>query len=82
MALKIANRQYYPAPFIGLAAKDVARVCQALRDVDWAGQVIFWSRRHGSLEDRTLAQAMKDGHAARVLRLAESFADEMLGRSR
>jgi hypothetical protein len=80
VGLKIANRQYYPAPFLGLAAKDVAQVCQALRAIDPVSQVIFWSRKHGALEGRTLAESIESGGVARVLHLAKGFADEELGR--
>ena len=79
IGLKIGNRQYYPAVFLDLSADLVARVCQALAGVDAVSAVLFWSRKHGFLENVTLVEAIQAGGLDTVVRAAAAFADEMAG---
>jgi hypothetical protein len=75
-SLKIGNKRWYPASFMGLPAEDVKAVCMLLRGVDPVSQFIFWERKHGSLAGQTLPQALQAGKTAAVLRTAEVFAVE------
>ncbi|WP_157360003.1 hypothetical protein [Caldimonas brevitalea] len=75
--MKIANRQYYPAGFLELASQDVAKVCRALQPLDEITSIVFWSRKHGALGNRTVTEALKDGKLAAVLQLAGAYAEEL-----
>ena len=79
VGLKVANRQYYPAAFLELAAEDVASICRSLVDVDPISRIIFWLRPHANLDDQTLAQAIQAEGLSTALQAAEAFADEQAG---
>jgi len=80
-SLKIVNRRWYPAMFAELGADDVKAVCTLLQPLDPVSCFIFWVRKHASLGGKTMAEALKDGQLAAVLRAAESFASEQGGLS-
>ena len=74
--IKIRGRLWAPAAFIGLERKAVRLVCSEMRSVDPMSQVIFWSRKHGGLRAKNVAQAIRDGHLARVLEIARAWVEE------
>ncbi len=78
-SLKVAGKLWYPAVFMHLSADSVKAICLALKDVDPVSKVIFWSRGHGALGGKTLAQAIEEGQLERAVQVAEAFAGEYTG---
>ncbi len=72
---KHGNKRFYPSSMIDLGRDDIAAVCQALGQCDDAQKLIFWTRAHGGLEGRTAPQALANGELARVVELAEAWAE-------
>lgn len=75
-AVKVGKNKYYPADFVELNADAIKWVSQALRGDDSVAKFIFWTRKHGGLGGRTIAQALKAGEVARATELALGWSDE------
>ncbi|HRO58487.1 MAG TPA: hypothetical protein PK177_04860 [Burkholderiaceae bacterium] len=74
--IRVGGRWYYPAVFRVLMADDVGRVSRAMAGVDPVSQFIFWSRTHGALGGRTIAQALDAGEGTRAVALAAALGEE------
>jgi HPt (histidine-containing phosphotransfer) domain-containing protein len=77
--LKIGSRRWYPAVFARLTAEDVRQVNLALSSSSPVSKFVFWNRSHGGLGGKTVESAIRGGQLARVIELAEAWADERGG---
>jgi hypothetical protein len=75
-SLKVGKNKYYPSVFLDLDAEAVKRICMALKGDDSTAKFIFWSRKHGGLGGKTIAQAIKEGQVARAEELALGWSEE------
>lgn len=74
--LKIGNRRYYPASFLGLSAEDVGEVCTLLQGLEPTAKFIFWERKQGMLGGHSLAEVLVQGRTADAVRAAEAAVNE------
>jgi hypothetical protein len=75
-SLKVGKNKYYPRIFLELDADAVKRVCLALKGGDSTAKFIFWSRRHGALGGKTIADAIQENKVARAEELALGWSEE------
>ena len=74
-AVKVGNRLYYPAAFLGMDREAVAAICRALGDLGASEKLMFWLREHGALAGRSVAAALEAGTGlAKAVRLAAARA--------
>jgi hypothetical protein len=77
--VRVGRNKFYPSVFASLEADLVGRVCRKLIG-DAVGKFVFWNQQHGGLNGRTPEEAIKAGHVAKVVQLAEAWSAER-GRS-
>ena len=75
-SLKLGKNRYYPAAFLHLDADAVKRVNLALKGDDSTAKFVFWSRGHGALGNRSVAEALNDGRLEQVVELARGWSEE------
>lgn len=75
-SLKVGKNKFYPAAFLDLDADAVKQVCLALKGDDSTAKFLFWSRKHGALGNKTIAEALKEGRVARAEELALGWSEE------
>lgn len=74
--LKVGGRRWYPAVFVRITADQVKQVNLALGTGDPVSKFVFWNRPHGGLGGMTAESAIREGKLARVVELAEGWAEE------
>lgn len=76
-AVKVGNRLYYPAVFLGMDRQGVAAICRALGQLSASEKLMFWLHEHGALAGRNIAAALDAGVTlAKLERLAKAWASE------
>ncbi|MBU6440707.1 MAG: hypothetical protein KGJ85_13065 [Betaproteobacteria bacterium] len=74
---QVRGAVYYPAAFLQVPRPSVEAVCQALKGLDAATTLIFFTRQHGALGGRTVQQALQDpAGLPAVLQLAAAWVRE------
>lgn len=77
--LKIKNRNWYPGVMQTLLPDTVAAVCQAFGPAPAIDHLLFWIRRHGALQGKTVAEMLStEGEAGlkTVIALAQAMAPQ------
>lgn len=74
--LKIGGRLWTPMVFSELPRDAVKAVCAEMPQADSESQFFFWTRTHGGLRGKTVAQAIQGGQLARVIEIARGLAEE------
>ena len=72
----LGKNKYYPTVFMQLDADAVKQINLALKGHDDTAKFVFWSRKHGVLNKRTVAEALDEGHLVRVVELARGWSEE------
>lgn len=80
-SVSIAGEQYFLGILCAHGQEEVAKVCQILQGMEASGQAIFWLRKHGGLNGKTVSQCLHEGDLHRVLEIARAWADERIGKT-
>lgn len=71
--VEVGGETYWPAELLELEPGVVAELCRALGVESGDAKQIFLMRSHGALAGRSVADAVRNGQLADVLRLARAW---------
>lgn len=72
-SMLVDNKPYYLVELLKFAPADAAALCAALGPEDPSSKLIFFLRRHGMLDGKTVAQAVKCGDMDEALNAAAGW---------
>lgn len=70
-----AGRDFHPAEFMRLSRRVVDEICSALKELSPVSQLVFWKRRHGALDGKSVCDFLDQpgssrGQVTKVVTLA------------
>ena len=69
------GNHWYPAAFLSMRREDITSITEALGQVDAASKLLFFTRQHGALGNRTPAEAVAHGMLGTVLHVARGWVE-------